>query len=66
MGHDPRLNEAALRIHTMDREQCIEELLHFRGIPLDFNAAYLSQMSSDRLRHVLLAAVITVHTRKAG
>lgn len=54
--------EAALKeIHTMDRPRCIHELTHFRDIPLDFDPDFLNGMSIERLRHILMAAVLTRH-----
>ena len=66
MGLDQPLDQVLRQIHEMDRTECIEQLLNFEQIRLDFNATFLNQMSSDRLRHILLAAVITVRRRKAG
>ena len=61
------LAEELRRIHSLSRGDCIQELTHFRDIPLDFEKHYLEQMSVERLRHVLLAAVLTVKfRRKAG
>ena len=61
----PPPTDALRRVHAMDRRQCIEALTHFRDIPLDFDDAYLSGMSTERLRHLLAAALITVHRRRA-
>lgn len=57
------------QIHSLDRQQCIDELLRFDQLPLDFSRTYLEELSLERLRHVLLAAVVTVHRQshpKAG
>lgn len=58
--------QLAREVYQLDREACIRELTHFRAIPLDFNESYLQSMSVERLRHVLLAALITVRNRAAS
>ncbi len=60
MATDNALNTLIRNICRMDRRQCIERLLHFEEIPLDFDRATLEGMATDRLRHLLMAAV---HTR---
>lgn len=50
-------------IHQMTSDECIETLLHFSEIPLDFDRAFLELMSVEKLRHVLVAAMLTVHRR---
>ena len=64
MPLDQPIETSVRRIHEMDRNGCIHELMSFRAIPLDFSREYLDGMSDERLRHVLLAAVLTVHTRR--
>lgn len=49
----------------MDRSQCIHALTHFQGMPLDFDEAFLQGMSLERLRHILMAAILTVSRRSA-
>jgi hypothetical protein len=51
------------QIQQLDRAACIHELIHFSHIPLDFTPEFLDRMSVERLRHVLLAAVLTVSNR---
>ena len=62
------LSEKCREIQSLDRQQCIHELLTFEDIPLDFNREFLDDMSLERLRHVLLAAYATVmkYHRPAG
>lgn len=50
----------------MSRTQCIDALTHFDEIPLDFTESFLQRMSLERLRHVLLAAMLTVDRRKSA
>ena len=51
----------------MDRGACIHELTHFAPIPLDFTEEFLAPLGVERLRHLLLAAVLAsrqkVHAR---
>jgi hypothetical protein len=45
------------QIAALSRDQLVERLLHFEGdCPLDFTAEFLAQKSTDRLRHILIAA----------
>lgn len=59
------LATASRRICSLDRGQCIEELLNFRSIPLDFSRRFLSEQTLDRLRHILMAAHIRTVQRKS-
>jgi hypothetical protein len=46
-------------VHTLSQEQLIHELTHFQGrVRLDYTRSFLSTLSRDRLRHLLLAAHI--------
>ena len=64
MSIEQPIESVVRNIHELDRSGCIHELMAFRAIPLDFSREYLDGMSDERLRHVLLAAVLTVHTRR--
>jgi hypothetical protein len=64
MSIDQPIEATVREIHHLDRAQCIDALAGFRAIPLDFSRDYLDGMSDERLRHVLLAAVLTVHNRR--
>ena len=66
MNHADPLHDTLRAVHRMNRSQCIDELTHFPDIPLDFSEDFLQNMSVERLRHLLAAAVLTVHQRKAG
>jgi len=61
-----QVHQVVQRIHGMSRTQCIHALTRFEDIPLDFDEAYLRSMSVERLRHILLAAVLTVHKRQSA
>lgn len=51
--------EIARCVQRLDRDQCIRRLESFEAIPLDFSREMLEGMSVERLRHLLLAAMIT-------
>lgn len=47
------------RIAKMNREECKHRIIHFHGrIKLDFTESYLDTLPEDRLRHILMAAVM--------
>ena len=60
------LSDKCREVHLFDRHQCIQELLNFPDIPLDFTQAFLDDMSLERLRHILLAAYVTVMRHRAA
>jgi len=60
MSPDAPLEIVARQIQMLDRDQCIEQLLTFSAIPLDFTPDALAAMSTESLRHTLMAAIITV------
>ncbi|MHC4908002.1 MAG: hypothetical protein ACYTBW_07165 [Planctomycetota bacterium] len=42
-------------------------MLNFDGpIKMDFSADYLEKLSTDRLRHILLAAFVTINRKRAS
>ena len=55
------------KITSMNKREVIRRLLHFDGpIKLDYSSDYLESLSTDRLRHILLAAVVTVNRKHAS
>ena len=53
------LERRATLIATLNRDQLTRRIKHFRGpFRLDFSDDYLEATSLDRLRHILLAALI--------
>ena len=55
-----RFEKAATSIATLGRSELKRQIKNFRGrFKLDFTDAYLDSASVDRLRHILLAALIT-------
>lgn len=54
------LEQTANQIAGLDKTQLTSRIKNFKGrFKLDFNEDYLNQQPVDRLRHILLAAVIT-------
>jgi len=52
--------QAASAIAQLNRDQLTSNIKNFQGrFKLDFSANYLANQSDDRLRHILLAAVMT-------
>jgi hypothetical protein len=49
---------------VLPRDRLVHELLHFNGsLRLDFTEEFLSHLSDEKLRHLLLAAYIHGHPR---
>jgi len=64
-GHS--IEKMCSQIASMSKREVIRRLLHFDGpLKLDYSAAYLEKQTTDRLRHILLAAVVTVHRKRAS
>ena len=54
------LDNLATSIASLEKEEVKDRLRNFKGrFRLDFTDEYLDQLSVDRLRHILLAALIT-------
>ena len=50
-------NELAVAIANMDRGGVMHEIAHFVGrFPLDFPQQHLESLTTEQLRHILLAA----------
>ena len=54
------------KVASMGKREVIRRLLNFDGIKMDFTEDYLKNLSTDRLRHILLAAVVTVDRKHAS
>lgn len=51
----------------MSKREVIRRLLNFdRSVKMDYTADYLESLGADRLRHILLAAFVTVHRKQAS
>lgn len=59
-----RFEKTATSVASLGRGELKRQIKNFRGrIKLDFTDTYLNTASVDRLRHILLAALITGKSR---
>lgn len=66
MSADFPFEKICCKVTSMSKREVIRRLLHFDGpIKLDFTPDYLENLSTDRLRHILLAAIVTVNRKHA-
>lgn len=66
MSPDISLEQACSYIMTLSQSELKKRLLHFDGpLRLDFTDEYLQALPLDRLRHILLAAMVTVERKYA-
>lgn len=57
------LEEASTSVSELGRSELKRRIKDFHGrFRLDFSDDYLDAVSEDRLRHILLAAIITAQT----
>jgi hypothetical protein len=64
--HDP-LDRIAVSIAALGKDEVKEKIKTFRGrFRLDFSEDYLDALSVERLRHILLAAMLTTVHKNAG
>lgn len=60
-----RLERTSTSIRALGRTQLKRHIKNFRGrFKLDFTDDYLDAVSLDRLRHILLAALISAKSRQ--
>jgi len=50
--------ELTIEIEALDKDACIRELHAVPHLKLDFTDEFLQAMTLDRVRHVLMAAVL--------
>jgi hypothetical protein len=56
------LEQTANSIAALERDELKRRITGFRGrFKLDFTEDYLNSLTVDRLRHILLAALINAH-----
>jgi hypothetical protein len=54
-----RFEQTAVSIASLNKEQLKSHIKNFRGrFKLDFTEDYMNKLTTDRLRHILLAAMI--------
>jgi len=63
---DPAVEQQILQVYDLDRAGCTEQLLHMEQLKLDFTTEYLSQISIEQLRHLLVAAYLQVTKKGLG
>jgi hypothetical protein len=64
MASSGYFEQAAVSITLLDKEQLKKRIKNFKGrFKLDFTEDYLNNASPDRLRHILLAALVTAKGR---
>ena len=61
---DEPLEQLLQQVQSMDRDSCIARLKRFEHPRLDFSDAFLAALSTDRVRHLLMAACI--QAQRAG
>ncbi|MBN1795505.1 MAG: hypothetical protein JW804_02425 [Sedimentisphaerales bacterium] len=55
--------KTATTIANLNRDQLTSKIKNFKGrFRMDFTEAYLKNLSVDRLRHILLAAMVTTRS----
>jgi len=64
MAAKERFEQTATSIASLGRNELKRRIKNFKGrFKLDFSEEYLNNLSLDRLRHVLLAAMINAKAR---
>ncbi len=65
MTPDISFEQYCAYICNMDISEIKERLLHFDGpLKMDYTREYLDTLDCDKLRHILMAAVVTVEKKK--
>jgi hypothetical protein len=61
MTSKEHFERTAMSIATLGKDELKKRIKNFRGrFELDFTDDYLNKLTPDRLRHILLAAIINV------
>lgn len=58
MQFDASIETLAVHIHALTREGCLDELARIERPRLDFTPEFLGAMTTDQLKHVLMAACL--------
>ncbi len=66
MAADTYFERACATVLEMTKTEIKHRILHFDGLRLDFTEEYLNTLDLDRLRHILLAALLTAHRKCAS
>ena len=67
MAADIFFERSCAKVLEMTKSEVKHRILHFDGpVRLDFTEEYLNTLDLDRLRHILLAALLTAHRKCAS
>ncbi len=66
MTTDEPIEQMIIRVAEMDRAQLVSRLQSFSEPRLDFDDAFLADLSVERLRHVLMAACLQARKKRAS
>jgi len=59
MAQNRSFEQVASTVNSLNKTEVKNRLLHFKGrFKLDFTEAYLNALSIDKLRHILVAAIL--------
>lgn len=65
MASDRNFEQTATSISALSKDELKKRIRNFKGrFKLDFTDAYLNNLSVDRLRHILLAALINANAER--
>ena len=64
MAADVFFESVCIEVTKLNKAQVIDRILHFDGpVPLDFTEEFLDRLDLDKLRHILLAAIVTAQRK---
>ena len=67
MAPDISFEQYCAYVTSLNKAELKERLLHFDGpIKIDFTDEYLESQDVERLRHILLAAAVTIKKKRAA
>ncbi len=67
MAPDISFEQYCAYITSLNKAEVKDRLLHFEGpMKIDFTDEYLESQDVERLRHILLAAMVTVEGKKVA
>lgn len=67
MSAEFSVEKMCCQIASMSKSEVIRRLINFKGsFRMDYSKSYLETLSTDRLRHILLAAVVTFNGKRAS
>jgi hypothetical protein len=66
MASTRSFEQVALAVNSLTKSQLKRRLLNFKGrFKLDFTDKYLDSLTIEKLKHILLAAMLTTSKRSA-